>query len=387
MIIRGQIQSFKDADILTYVDPSILAEIRKTDPHPLFKKYSVAHEGVSKPRVIGQGSMEISWGRRAINSVREAIKTGIQCIAGHTVDNIKRAEKVVAQVVGKGEEVINGVLNAVIVNYFPDKDDSDYDVISMEADLDWYNNGQGMGIAEGITSLSRFALGKSEKDIPAFQDAKLLASIQCFDESEKGTNKRPGEPGKDKNMDLSTIPFGELTAELKRRDTFPTQVWTREEIIGDAMIENGEVSFRGGDAKITSYLLKKLPSPADILKDSEIKIKELENKVKEYEPQIQELVKTKTEVAKLGAKEDILKYAQDKKLTEQQTKWLQENLDKYNPTDNKEESIKQFVDAQTNEFQKILKIFPQSAENPLMRQSATDTSLEQTELETKLNQY
>lgn len=384
IIIRGQIQAF-GGDVLGYIQPDVMSEIKRTDPKPLFKKYSVAHEGISKPRVIGKGSTPISWGQRAIRSVKDAIVTGIQCIAGHTKDNVKRGEKVVAQIVGKGEEIINGVLNAIVIGYFPNKDDADYDVISMEADLDWYQNGAGMGIAEGITSLSRFALGKSDQDIPAFQDAKLLGSIQCFDESEKETNKRPRELGKERNMDLTTIPFMDLTAELKRRQTFPTQVWTREEIIGDATVENGQLTFRGGDAKITSYLLKKLPSPEEVLKESKVKIDELEAKLKTVEPQIQELSKIKLENARHTAKTDILEYAKEKKLTEKQTKWIEENLDKYIPSDNKEESVKSFVDAQTTDFQRIQKLFPQAVENPKTKES--ESTPETTDLENKLNMY
>jgi hypothetical protein len=381
MIIRGSIQSFKDSDLLKLVDPLVLENIRKTDPHPLFKKYSVAHEGISKPRVIGKGTTEISWGRKAIQSVSNAIAMGIQCIAGHTQDNIKRGEKVVAQIVGKGEELINNLLNAVVIGYFPNKDDADYDVISMEADLNWSENGYGLGIAEGITALSRFALGKSENDIPAFQDAKLLASIQCFDEKES-----PSELGKGKKMDLTTAPFGDIVAEIKRRQTFPSQIFSRDEIIGEPVTEaNGQISFRGGDAQITSYLLKKLPSPEDVRKESQAKIIELETKVKELEPKVSELSSIKLENARFTAKEDILSYAKTKKLTEKQTKWIEENLDKYSPSDNKEESIKTFVDAQTEDFKRIQKLFPVSAENPPTKDS--EASPETTEFEIKHEMY
>ena len=381
MIIRGQIQSFSKDDIRKYVAQPIMGNIISKDAHPLFKKYSVAHEGVSRPKVVGQGTKEISWGRKAIKSVTDAISMGIQCIAGHTKDNIKRGERAVAQVVGKGEEIINGVLNSVIVAYFPDKADSDYDVISMEADLDWTENGFGMGIAEGITALSRFALGKSENDIPAFQDAKLLASIQCFDEKES-----PSELGKGKKMDLTTAPFGDIVAEIKRRQTFPSQIFSRDEIIGEPVTEaNGQISFRGGDAQITSYLLKKLPSPEDVRKESQAKIIELETKVKELEPKVSELSSIKLENARFTAKEDILSYAKTKKLTEKQTKWIEENLDKYSPSDNKEESIKTFVDAQTEDFKRIQKLFPVSAENPPTKDS--EASPETTEFEIKHEMY
>ena len=385
IIVQGQIQAFRESDVISYIDPEILAQIKASDSHPLFKKYSVAHEGVSNPRVIGEGSMSISWGRRAIKSVKDAISTGIQCIAGHTKDNIKRGERVVAQVVGKGEELINGILNTVIVNYFPDKTDADYDVISMEADLDWYNNGAGMGIAEGITALKRFALGKSESDIPAFQDAKLLASIQCFDTSENPPKKQsPSELGK--GIQMAT--FAEIKAAIEEMKIYPSQLFTREQIIGEAVVEtNGQLTFRGGDAQITSYLVKKIPSPEDILKDSSAKITELESKIKEYEPQIQEFSTIRLQNAKLTAKDDIIKYAEEKKLTPNQTKWLEENLDKYVPGDNIKESIKTFVDAQASDYARFLKLHPSAAENPATIEGQKESSLEQTEFETKNNMY
>lgn len=365
----SNILAFEENQILSYVDNNALAEIKKTDPKPLLKAYTIAHEGTTKPKVLGTGYKIMQWGRAAVESVYDALQIGIKSIAGHTADNNANSKPEKATVIGKGKQLIDNVLHTIAVLYFPNKNDSDYNTISMEASV-LHDDNPNNSIVDSVKNITALALGKLGVDSPAFPGAREIASIQCFDNDQNSFNKIKNNEEKRKMPTteevrefLRTTGFP-VVKDLMRdviahKHIFPSQIFLPEEIIGTVKTENGDLLIDGGDKELVAYIKKPLN---DVRKSYNEKIIEFEKNLKNVQK----------ENVKLSAHTLISDVIKEKKLalSEKQNKFLTTKMKEFEPGEDVKKSLSEFVDKRLEEFKEIDAIY-----NPVTPESLGNAPL------------
>lgn len=365
----SNILAFEENQILSYVDNNALAEIKKTDPKPLLKAYTIAHEGTTKPKVLGTGYKIMQWGRAAVESVFDALQIGIKSIAGHTADNNANSKPEKATVIGKGKQLIDNVLHTIAVLYFPNKNDSDYNTISMEASV-LHDDNPNNSIVDSVKNITALALGKLGLDSPAFPNAKEIASIQCFENDQNSFNKIKNNEEKRKMPTteevrefLRTTGFP-VVKDLMRdviahKHIFPSQIFLPEEIIGTVKTENGDLLIDGGDKELVAYIKKPLN---DVRKSYNEKIIEFEKNLKNVQ----------RENVKLSAHTLISDVIKEKKLalSEKQNKFLTTKMKEFEPGEDVKKSLSEFVDKRLEEFKEIDAIY-----NPVTPESLGNAPL------------
>lgn len=336
VILHGQIQAFGDEDLSALIDGSALAAAKLRAPNGIAKAFTVAHEGVTTPRLLsetGPVTVVLKWGVRAVEAVRNAVRTGIQCFAGnHSSDNSHEGRKPVAEIIGKGLRVVNGKLHAIAVAWFQDPNDSAYDVISLESPrARWTEDGN----VEDIDPVTGFAVGRSGQQTPAFPEARMLAAIQCFLPEEKS--------GEQKQQEKKTMTIEEVKRAIVDNGWSPTTLFDSNSILGSIEISDGTIKIDGGDARVTKILEKKVSGLVVVPAQEYAKAKEaLEFKAK-VEPEVQNFRKTKfvSEVS-----EKIKAKAKDAGWSESQVQYLlrSDKLDSISPSDNVDEVLRTYTE-------------------------------------------
>lgn len=220
-----RMQALAQVNPLELVSAADLAALRRRDPHPFLQVFSICHEGTSAPTILGEGAKPITWLRKAVQSIKAAALRGIKFFKGHNADNSTEGREALGEVVASQEREIDGKLHHVVVGYFPDKKQVEgLDVCSQEADWDLEETPGGY-LAGALQRLTGIALASSKTDRPAFPGAVRLGLVQAFE---------PGGTGKEKHMaDLTSCTFQELLGELQRRQVFPSQAFTRDQLKAD----------------------------------------------------------------------------------------------------------------------------------------------------------
>ena len=317
-------QGMSQEAILKLLPSETLAEIKAKDEHPFFQVYSVAHEGISKPLVLGEGYQEISWPRKAVQSIKNVIKKGLQFFLGHNDDNSTTNRKPLGEVVHTFEQELNGKLHQMVISYHPPEvreQVKDLDVCSMEAYwkiIEYAGN----YISDGIREITGIALGKSLEDTPAFSGAKRLGMVQAF--SDTVTIEKPKET---KKMEIT---FNDVENFVKNNNVWPSQLFDLEKV--------------KQDNKFNTYFT-----------ESEKKVADLEKENKDFTTQLEDY-KTKYETAnksvlKFDAKnrlENILK--QNKELNEAEKNFIIKRFDADNTDDLTDEGLSKVIESQRSIF-------------------------------------
>jgi len=330
-----EITSLSTEEIQGMIDPATLQGIKASDPHPYFQVYSIAHEGVSEPRIIGEESVPITWTRRAIQSIKNAIKKGIKFFLGHNEDNSTEGRRSLGEIVGNGEKIINNKLHSLVVGYFPPgtRDEvKKYDICSQESTWDFIESA-GKIFADKIEELTGIALGNSGIDKPAFIGARRLGTLQAFNESDKSDYS-------DKNIKNDRryqMTFEDVKKAVKDLNIFAWQLFTIEEIKNDK--EYGRFITENENLSKT-------------LKDKETEISTVKS---EYEKKVNELTKdklattAKTRLADLISKNEIV-------LTDNQKKFVTDNLSIDKLEDLSDDGLKNYVNGQIDIYQKVASV-------------------------------
>lgn len=227
--LYSEIQALSQEDILSKIPPDILNGIKSIDPHPFFQMYSIAHEGTSNPKILGEKSKPIYWSKKAIQSIASVIKEGIKFFQGHNETNDKITQKELGKVVHTFQEEIDGKLHQIAIGYFPNKNDAiNNDVCSQEATWSLIEDA-GKLIADKCKEITGIALENSENAKPAFAGAKRLGYVQAFEEPGKGNNGGEPKPGNgEKNMT-----FQEVQKAVNELNIFPSQLYDLEKLKKD----------------------------------------------------------------------------------------------------------------------------------------------------------
>jgi len=314
--------SFTQEEILAMVPAAKLEEIRKTDEHPFFQAYCIAHEGVSTPTILGDTAKPITWFRKAVQSIKKVLLAGVKFFSGHNSDSSTEGREALGEVVADLQREVEGNLNHIVVGYFPDKARvADMDICSQEAEWDLIPTPQGF-IADTLSKLTGIALSSSRDSTPAFAGARRLGMVQAL-ESNAGV---PAKETRNMPTDLTTVPFAELETEMKRRNVWPSQLWSHDEMIKKDREYKAAVDKIVADA--TAELTKKLT-------ESEAKIKTLST----------ETVTLKRSTELVTAKQRLETIAKEQKLTDKQAAFVLARFEKGKDTltDVSDEKLKEFA--------------------------------------------
>jgi hypothetical protein len=320
--------SLTSSEIMALIDNDTITKIKATDPHPFFQAYSICHEGTSQPSILGDTARPIHWTRAAVQSIKNIILKGIKFFKGHNADNSTENRESLGEIVASTEREIGGKLHHIAVGYFPNKEKvSDSDICSQEANWNLFEQA-GHWFAETIDKLTGIALSNSKVDKPAFADAKRLGMVQAFTAEEGDKNNKAG----DAKMDLNTVPFSELVTEVKRRNTFPTQIFSLDEIKKDREI----IPFFEKLEKLEKEITAKDKS----LKDLEVEKTTLSKKI--------ESVTVKDKLAKILTDNKLVT------VTDTQRKFIEKRFKGIEDTS--DEGIKKYIESEIVEYKSMIEI-------------------------------
>ena len=286
----------------------------------ILQAYTLAHEGTSRPKVLGEGNQNLKWPRAVIRRISEKIKEGTKFFLGHGETNAQEGRKSVGEILSSFVKEIGGRLSHIIIGHFPDEEKvKDMDVCSMEADIHIDNE----NVVGDVNEISGIALASSDTENPAFPGAIRLATVQCFDIEVKNRegNKMP-EP--------TVLTFEQVRAAVKSMNIYAWQLYSLEEMKNDKTY--GKLFDDNDTLKAENERLKKEST-------------EIETKSKEA---VRQLDVT-------NAKGKLETFMED--LTDKQKKFIvgrfkPESLEKLD-----DDGIKEFVENSKKEFAETAKLF------------------------------
>jgi len=285
----------------------------------VLQAYTLAHEGVSRPKVLGEGNQILKWPRAVIRRIAEKIKEGTKFFLGHGADNSHDGRESVGEVVSSFLKEIGGRLSHIIVGHFPDaKKVQNMDVCSMEADV--YTDQE--NTVGDINEISGIALGSSDGESPAFPGAIRLGTVQCFEDDESEQN-----PVKKEKKQMT---FEEVKQAVRAMNIFPNQLYDVDDLKNDRVFS-------------------KVFTEVESLRTSNEKLKaeneDIQNKSKEAIRQLDVTKATKTLDAHL------------ENLTDKQKEFIKKRFSPEKQEDLSEDGLKRFVEDSKKEFAETAKLF------------------------------
>jgi hypothetical protein len=320
-LISYRLQSFSESRIMSMIDPAVLTDIKSKDEHPFFQAYTLCHEGVSTPKLLGETARPITWTKKAIQSLKNIMTKGVKFFLGHNKDNSTTGRRELGRVVADTQEEIDGKLHHIVVGYFPKETRDEvkkYDVNSQEGIWNFFENA-GQLVADSIDKLTGIALGNSSIEKPAFSEARKLGFVQAFDE-----NTQKKETTGDVRMTYEEmrphLNFDMLKRAVKEMNGFPWQIFDEQDL--------------KNDRKFGKYFeeLETLKANSEKLSD--------ENKNLLRKSQL------------IDAKDRLANMAKEMNLTEKQAKFVNGRFSE-NLEDLSQEGIKTFLDNQLDVFKEV----------------------------------
>lgn len=291
----------------------------------VLQAYTLAHEGVSHPKVLGEGNQVLKWPRAVIHRIAEKIKDGTKFFVGHGDNtNDHDGRRSVGEVITSFVKDIGGRLSHIIIGHFPDEQNvKDMDVCSMEADI--YTDDE--NVVGDVNEISGIALGSSDKENPAFPGALRLGTVQCFDES------RDDKKSRQKEQDMA-LTFEEVKKAVREMNIHPWQLFELDDIKNDRVF-----------SKTFTEIESLRNENTQLKKDKE----EVETKSKDA---IRQLDITQS-------KDKLNTFMED--LTDKQKSFITARFKPENLEDLTDDGIKKFVENTKKEFADTAKLFGEKA--------------------------
>lgn len=208
------LQQMAEADVFSMIPQDTLNRIKQYDAHPMFKVFSIGHEGEANgANVVGMGARLIRWARDVVIQMFNKINQGLKAFHGHVADsNSHGGRESIGELVGKTMQEIKGVLHTIGVVYIkPEYREKKFDVASLEGTVEFGESMNGDIDVLNVQSITGLAIGDGDYSRPAMPGATLQASLQMFTQNNKGEFKQMGEITKDQVKD-AIVKLG-LTAE------------------------------------------------------------------------------------------------------------------------------------------------------------------------------
>lgn len=326
--LYSTVQAFNQDDIINRIPANVMARIKEKDQHPFFQMYSIAHEGVSTPKVEGEEAKPITWTRKAIETMASVINNGVKFFLGHNKTNDDITQKEVGRVIHSFQEDIKGVLHQLVIGYFPNrKEVQSKDVCSQEATWTMIKKAGKVfaGVCKDITGI---ALESSDNQKPAFRDAKRIGMVQAFESPGNGEDKSPGN-GHRKGENMT---FQEMKQWIKDHNVHPSQVYTEDDIKRD----------------------REFSKPFDSLAAI---TKERDDLKKDFDALVEKMTGLERTNQLFTAKTRMLDLAKEKGTTEDIKKFLDASFeeDKETLQDFSDDALKKYINNETRSFQRAMK--------------------------------
>lgn len=317
-------------EIKSHIPINVMAEIKEGDPHPYFRAYSTMHEGIARPRVIGENnSVPTKWTRAVIQKAKDIIKRGVQFFIGHNADNSINNRRYIGKVVATFQKVIEDKLHNIAIGYFPDKLEADqYNVCSIEGSI-LAQDYPDYSIVRAVKKVSGIALGNDSHEKPAFPGAVYLGAIQAFDDN---TGDNP--PSKNKTGG-NPMTFEDVKKAIRDMNIHVSQLYTEDDIKNDRVFS------------------KAFDDVAKAAKEGMISKEDHDKKVGTLDEEIKKLTKD----VSLATAHDKLKKSLPENLTEKQKNFINKKFKPEKMEDLTDEKIKEFVDNSIKEYSEYASLF------------------------------
>jgi hypothetical protein len=345
MKIALAIQEMAVSEILKIIPVSYYQRIKAQDKNPLFKAFVIGHEGESRGKVAvdgkSYGEVIKRWAKKAIQKMFQKIKLGLELFHGHDKPenmNAHNDREQIGEVVGKDLRDIDGRLSTVVVGYiYPPYKKLKLDTASIEAFVNVDPDGDDENEID-VESITGIALADKNYETPGFPHAGLLAQLQAFttDHTTKGGNEMAEQ-----------LTIGKVIDFIRSEKVRPSELFKKAEIVGDPIVEE--------------VIKEKNPNEYEARKRIE---NEHEKEKQEWEKEKEELKKSLKDLGAKAAKTTITEKVKDilkqRKLSDQEQRFIKRNLDKFKidePDDEKaiEKNLDRFIDDQVDEFEAIQK--------------------------------
>lgn len=284
--------------------------------------YTIAEEGQSRPRVIGEGSRVLNWTRGAIKSVAAKLAPKTKLFPSHNEDNSTTNRKSVGEVVTSFVKEIGGKLRTIAVACLDSNINGDYDVCSIEARVYEQNS-----IVSGVDTVTAIAVANSRVEKPAFDNAKRMATIQCFGLEEPNPPERKTMPTYE---ELLTTPLSDIQRLIKDRQIWAGQLYEPKDLENDKVF--GKIFKENEDVKAQ-------------LTEATTKVKTLEENQQ----------KAEKDLLKSSAKDVILK-ALPEGTTQGQKSFVEHRLDVDKLGSLDETKVKDYIDSELKEYPAYVKM-------------------------------
>ena len=341
MKIRAILHYMAESEIKAMIPAEKMKEIQAKCPHPVFKAFVVGHEGEARGNLVGVGNIVKKWFSDMIQKLNDKIKVGLQLFHGHAATNDNEGRLPIGEVVAKKLMNIKDRLSSVVVSWiYPDYSHLPLDVASIEADVDLQGESNENLYVADVNEISGIALGSSMVETPGFPGATLLGQLQAF--VEKQTLQITLFEG-DKSMTLEELKKAIQEAKLKATDLFDRDAILADPLINEQIKEKVS-NARGYDIRKTESLIEEKAALQKQLEDAGKKIKEHEESIK--------TLKVETSKSKVG---DLFEdQKKERKLSEQQEKYLKNRLPNFKPQEPEKlkDEFNSWLDAGIEDFKK-----------------------------------
>jgi hypothetical protein len=195
------IQEMSGRDLQGLVGGEKFASIKSRDRHPFFVELLVAHEGISRGKILPAAGNSNSrgagkfWSRDRIEELAGRLNSKpVPVYLFH--DRANRPRKKVGEIISTLTSQVLGRLCALAYAYISDPEvremirNKELDTCSLEADLVFEKNGDNSGFCEwvvnAVETVSGLALGSKKISRPGFPGAAILAQAEEFEDAGGG---------------------------------------------------------------------------------------------------------------------------------------------------------------------------------------------------------
>jgi len=334
-----QVQAANQIELGEIVEPLTMEGIKRSDPHPEIRLYSVGHEGQANLHLPGIGNKTFTWIQAAVRAVADKLKLGTAVFDRHDPDtNSHEGRTQIGQVVGRVVKQIGDRFNTLAaIHIFPQFKSRPLDVASIEADIE-YDHDEYQAWPVNINSVSGIALSNSGIDSPGFPGATLLGAVQAYVQAF-------GSDFGDKKMNLSDVKVA-----VKDLGLTPTQIFGIDDIMGDTAVV-GKVK----EAKESTYnMSERIRKERDEARE---RITTLENTNAETDKKLKQHTMQSKSVGVL----DAVLAEPERKLDDKAKIFIKRNLKDFSTAAENEDTLKvdvgKFVEAQVVEYGEQAKLF------------------------------
>jgi len=184
MRISAEVREMSQSELANMISSEELARIELRDPHPRFLGFVIAHEGTAAGHVIGTvGDTVKRWFRGAILKLHAKIQAGLKLFSGHVQETNELTGRIpIGEVVSKKVDQVQGRVSSIIAAWiYPEFKDRNYDVASIEANIQMEADKEHGLVVVDVDSVSAIALGQSSLGMkPGFAGAQLISALQMF---------------------------------------------------------------------------------------------------------------------------------------------------------------------------------------------------------------